>query len=83
MDWKGVVMHHSMVLHWSLDGSDLGVPSSAVLPCRRAPPGCSSILRKTWPSPPDLGLYERRICANSDGDDVVVPSPMTESGLPE
>ena len=33
--------------------------------------------------PPDLGLCERRICANSDGDDVVVPSPMTESRLPQ
>jgi hypothetical protein len=34
------------------------------------------------PSQP-LALDERRICANSDGDDVVVPSRMTESGLPQ
>jgi hypothetical protein len=85
MDWNGVVMHRSMVLYWSLGGSDSGsaLLGGASLPA--APPGCSSILRKTRPSaaPPDLGLCERRICANSDGDDVVVPSPMTESGLPQ
>ena len=70
MDWNGVVMHHSMVLHWSLDGSDLGVPSSAVppRPCLLAggrQPGDYSIVRKTpaisCTPPRPLALCERRI----------------------
>jgi hypothetical protein len=76
-------MHRSTVLRWSLGGSDLGAD---LLGGASLPAGATRmlrILRKTWPSPPDLGLCERRICANSDGDDVVVPSSMTESGLPQ
>ena len=79
MDWNGVVMHRSMVLRWSLGGSDSAVPSSAVPPCRRAPPGCSSILRKTRPSaaPPrpwlvraqDLRQLRRRRCGCPIPDD--------------
>jgi hypothetical protein len=65
----------------------LGRASSAVPSAGGRQPGDDSIVRKTRPSaappPPDLGLCERRICANSDGDDVVVPSKMTESGLPQ
>ena len=85
MDWNGVVMHHSMVLHWSLDGSDLG---GTLLGGTSLPAGATRMLQHPQEDPaisctPDLGLYERRICANSDGDDVVVPSPMTESGLPQ
>jgi hypothetical protein len=84
MDWNGVVMHRSMVLHWSLGGSDSG---SALLGGASLPAGATRMLQHPQEdlaiTPPDLGLYERRICANSDGDDVVVPSRMTESGLPQ
>ena len=80
IDWNGVVMHRSMVLRWSLGGALLGGAS--------LPAGATRMLQHPQEDPaisppPDLGLYERRICANSDGEDVVVPSRMTESGLPQ
>ena len=86
VDWNGAVMHRSMVLRSSLDGSDLG---GTLLGGTSLPAGATRMLQHpqedpaiSW-HPPDLGLCERRICANSDGDDVVVPSRMTESGLPQ
>jgi len=84
VDWNGVVMHRRVVLRWSLGGSDLG---RALLGGASLPAGATRMLQHPQEdlaiSPPDLGLCERRICANSDGDDVVVPSRMTESGLPQ
>jgi hypothetical protein len=85
VDWNGAVMHRSMVLRWSLGGSDSG---RALLGGASLPAGATRMLQHPQEdlaisSPPDLGLCERRICANSDGDDVVVPSRMTESGLPQ
>ena len=81
VDWNGVVMHRSMVSSWSLGGSNLG---GDLLGGASLPAGATRMLQHPQEDPPrDLGLCERRTCANSHGDDVVVPSRMTESGLPQ
>ena len=86
MDWNGVVMHRSMVLQLVARWQRLG---GALLGGASLPAGATRMLQHPQEDPAiscppqTLGLCERRICANSDGDDVVVPSRMTESGLPQ
>ena len=48
MDWNGVVMHHSMVLHWSIGGSDSG---SALLGGAALPAGATRMLQHPQEDP--------------------------------
>ena len=71
-DWNGVVMHRSMVLHWSLGGSDSG---SALLGGAALPAGATRMLQHPQE---DLAITPQTLACTSAGS---APTPTATMWL--